>query len=232
MASTKIPSKSRAVRGCQAESAEAWEELANELAKQNDQDKAKLLLRALAAEMKAQTQAAEMKAQTQAAEMKAQTQAAEMKAQILAAEMKAQIQAAEMKALKKDLMAIRGELTARALIELFVDEVKQEENASGTTTSILRDLSTFSGDSVQFLNKAVQNCLPAGTIPGLFLKETFRQLSGQVHHPRWYGPGIQASRSLNDAQKCVLDKLAEKEGFLLIEEDDPEDSSDMEEVIK
>ena len=55
VASTKIPSKSLAVRGCQAESAEAWEELVNELAKQNDQDKAKLLLRALAAEMKAQT---------------------------------------------------------------------------------------------------------------------------------------------------------------------------------
>ena len=153
---------------------------------------------------------------------------------IQAAEMKAQIQTSEMtmKALKKDLMAIRGEMTARALIEFFVDEVKQEENVSGSTTSILRDLSTFSRDAVQFLNKAVQNCLPAGTIPGLFLKDTFRQLSGQVHHPRWYGPGIQASRSLNEAQKCVLDRLAEKEGFLLIEEDDPEDSSDIEEVIK
>ena len=214
VARMKAPSKPLTMRGCQAQSAEAWEELADELAKENDQERKKLLLRVLAAEMK--TQAAEMKAQTQAAEMKAQTQAAEMKAL-----------EEKMKAVTKDLAAIKGELTARAMLERAVGKIRQEDSVSGSTSSILLGLSNHSGDMANFLNRSVQECTPPGTIPGVFLKDIFKQLSGQAHYPRWYGPGIRASRSLNAAQICVLQKLAQQEGFLLITDDDEDDSEDI-----
>ena len=203
LARMKAPSKHLTMRGCQAKSVEAWEELADELAKENDQDRKKLLLRVLAAEMK---------------EQKTQTQVAEMKAQMLEE---------KMKAVTKDLAAIKGELTARDMLERAVGKIRQEDSVSGSTSSILHGLSNHSGDMANFLNRSVQECTPPGTIPGVFLKDIFKQLSGQVHYPRWYGPGIRASRSLNAAQICVLQKLAQQEGFLLITDDDEDDSEDI-----
>ena len=43
---------------------------------------------------------------------------------------------------KRDLLALRGEMTARCMLERFADKIRQEENAPGGTKYILGGMAT------------------------------------------------------------------------------------------
>ena len=116
----------------------------------------------------------------------------------------------------RDLLAARGEMSARYMLERYVDKIKAEARPAETRTKpLLRQVQKLQNQSsaAQQMVDAVKACATSSNQPSVFLSDLFAHVSGQFHFPNWCGPGIKVSPSLNKAERCVLEKLAALEGF-------------------
>ena len=116
----------------------------------------------------------------------------------------------------RDLLAARGEMSARYMLERYVDKIKAEARPAETRTKpLLRQVQKLQNQSsaAQQMVDAVKACATLSNQPSVFLSDLFAHVSGQFHFPNWCGPGIKVSPSLNKAERCVLEKLAALEGF-------------------
>ena len=113
-----------------------------------------------------------------------------------------------------NLLAVKGELTARHMLERFAAKVRGEENRSAdeTTTATLRTLQQYRiSKTAQTMQSIVANCFKIdASRSSSMLVDLYRALSGHVHYASWTGPGIMLSSKLNDAQKCVILKYAKQ----------------------
>ena len=116
----------------------------------------------------------------------------------------------------RDLLAARGEMSTRYMLERYVDKIKAEARPAQTRTKpLLRQVQKLQNQSsaAQQMVDAVKACATSSNQPSVFFSDLFAHVSGQFHFPNWCGPGIKVSPSLNKAERCVLEKLAALEGF-------------------
>ncbi|CAE7719712.1 unnamed protein product, partial [Symbiodinium microadriaticum] len=126
----------------------------------------------------------------------------------------------------RDLLAARGEMSARYMLERYVDKIKAEAHPRETRTKpLLRQVQQLQKQSpaAKQMVDAVKACATSLNQPSTFLSDLFAHVSGQFHFPNWCGPGIKVSPSLNKAERCVLEKLTALEG-LDIKVDDYEET--------
>eukprot|EP00439_Symbiodinium_sp_Y106_P057356 s1622_g8.t1 len=111
----------------------------------------------------------------------------------------------------RDLLAARGEMSTRYMLERYVDKIKAEARPAQTRTKpLLRQVQKLQNQSsaAQQMVDAVKACATSSNQPSVFFSDLFAHVSGQFHFPNWCGPGIKVSPSLNKAERCVLEKLA------------------------
>ena len=179
-----VPHASLATRRCQSVTGNSWDEQLQELVCQCDPETRQLLAR----------QSENEKDKLRSENSKEKLKLADY--QLFVA--------------KRDLLALRGEMTARCMPKRFADKIRQEENAQGGTKYILGGMARH---FAFFLKQAIQTCTPSTTDASTLLKDLHAKLSGQFHHPPWCGPGIKVSGTLIDTEKCALTQMAHEEGF-------------------
>lgn len=105
-------------------------------------------------------------------------------------------------------MAVKGELTARDMMERFANKVRTEASrpADESTTTTLRRLQEYrTSPTAQVMQSIVAKCFSRdASFSSQYLVQLYQLLSGHFHHSSWTGPGILLSPKLNAAQKCVL----------------------------
>ena len=202
-----LKARSLGTRRCQSVPGKSWDEQLQELVSQPESKTRQLLARLLQSEK----EKLEMEKEKLEMELKFQSE----KEKLQSEKEKEKLEKADYQLFiaKRDLLALRGEMTARCMVERFADKIRQEENTQGGTKYILGGVAKRSGATASFLKQAVQKCTPSTTDASTFLKDLYAKLSGQFHHPPWCGPGIKASGKLLDPEKCMLTEMAHEEGF-------------------
>jgi hypothetical protein len=112
-----------------------------------------------------------------------------------------------------ELLSLKGGLTARSLLEHYANKVRRETGKQDSLRAILRNVDQLQNksDTAANMSQIVEQCSPENAnFCGRFLADLYSQLSGRVHNPRWSGPDIKVTRFLNESQRCVVIKLAEK----------------------
>ena len=148
--------------------------------------------------------------------MKKETETEVAMAQMEVAQAKMALLQSQLDQKNRDLLAARGEMSARYMLERYVDKIKAEARPAETRTKpLLRQVQKLQNQSsaAQQMVDAVKACATLSNQPSVFLSDLFAHVSGQFHFPNWCGPGIKVSPSLNKAERCVLEKLAALEGF-------------------
>mmetsp|Transcript_28196 Transcript_28196/g.52912 ORF Transcript_28196/g.52912 Transcript_28196/m.52912 type:complete len:265 (+) Transcript_28196:73-867(+) len=121
---------------------------------------------------------------------------------------------------QKDLLSVRGDLTARRLLERWTGQIRKDMNLSyGSTKGILRyiDKYEFNSSAAREMKSAFVKCnnMTSDEKCGQFFENLFSSLSDRIHQVPWNGPAIRVSARLGEVQKCVIANLAEKEGLQL-----------------
>eukprot|EP00438_Fugacium_kawagutii_P033006 Skav230189 [mRNA] locus=scaffold1418:51472:51882:- [translate_table: standard] len=132
-----------------------------------------------------------------------------------------------------ELLSLKGGLTARSLLEYYAQEVRRETNSMNPTKTILGNVDRLHNNSATaaHLLQIVQQCSPeSANFCGRFLADLYSQLSGKVHNLKWNGPGILVTQPVDEKQRCVVTKLAEKAGLDVVFDDydleDPDDKNE------
>ena len=195
----KYPSKTPTARPCKAKADDAFDAIVSE------------------------SEAMVMKKETEVAMAMAQKETAQKEMEVAMAQKEMEVAQAKMALLQsqldqknRDLLAARGEMSARYMLERYVDKIKAEARPAETRTKpLLRQVQKLQNQSsaAQQMVDAVKACATLSNQPSVFLSDLFAHVSGQFHFPNWCGPGIKVSPSLNKAERCVLEKLAALEGF-------------------
>ena len=195
----KYPSKTPTARPCKAKADDAFDAIVSE------------------------SEAMVMKKETEVAMAMAQKETAQKEMEVAMAQKETEVAQAKMALLQsqldqknRDLLAARGEMSARYMLERYVDKIKAEARPAETRTKpLLRQVQKLQNQSsaAQQMVDAVKACATLSNQPSVFLSDLFAHVSGQFHFPNWCGPGIKVSPSLNKAERCVLEKLAALEGF-------------------
>ena len=218
----KYPSKTPTARPCKAKADDAFDAIVSE----SDPK----LRKWMAMVMKTETEAEVAMAQkeTEVAMAMAQKETEVAVAQKETAQKEMEVAQAKMALLQsqldqknRDLLAARGEMSARYMLERYVDKIKAEARPAETRTKpLLRQVQKLQNQSsaAQQMADAVKACATFPIIglsnqASVILSDLFAHVSGQFHFPNWCGPGKQVSPSLNKAERCVLEKLAALEGF-------------------
>ena len=194
----KYPSKTPTARPCKAKADDAFDAIVSE----SDPT----LRKWMAMVMKKETEVAMTEVAMAQKEMEV--------AQAKMAPLQSQLDQLDQK--NRDLLAARGEMSARYMLERYVDTIKAEARPAETRTKpLLRQVQKLQNQSsaAQQMVDAVKACATLSNQPSVFLSDLFAHVSGQFHFPNWCGPGIKVSPSLNKAERCVLEKLAALEGF-------------------
>ena len=114
----------------------------------------------------------------------------------------------DLQAAEDNLLAVKGELTARDMMERFANKVRKEARrpADEPTTTTLRHLQEYRmSPTAQVMQSIVAKCFSRDvSFSSQYLVQLYQLLSGHFHYSSWTGPGIQLSPKLNPAQKCVL----------------------------
>ena len=195
----KYPSKTPTARPCKAKADDAFDAIVSE------------------------SEAMVMKKETEVAMAMAQKETAQKEMEVAMAQKETEVAQAKMALLQsqldqknRDLLAARGEMSARYMLKRYVDKIKAEARPAETRTKpLLRQVQKLQNQSsaAQQMVDAVKACATLSNQPSVFLSDLFAHVSGQFHFPNWCGPGIKVSPSLNKAERCVLEKLAALEGF-------------------
>ena len=202
----KYPSKTPTARPCKAKADDAFDAIVSE----SDPK----LRKWMAMVMKKETEVAMAMAQKEMEVAMAQKETAQKEMEVAQAKM-ALLQS-QLDQKNRDLLAARGEMSARYMLERYVDKIKAEARPAETRTKpLLRQVQKLQNQSsaAQQMVDAVKACATLSNQPSVFLSDLFAHVSGQFHFPNWCGPGIKVSPSLNKAERCVLEKLAALEGF-------------------
>ena len=114
----------------------------------------------------------------------------------------------ELKVSEDNLLAVKGEVTARDMMERFASKVRTEASrpADEPTTATLRSLQECRmSPTAQVMQSIVAKCFSKDvSFSSMYLVQLYQFLSGHTHYAPWAGPGIRLSPKLNAAQKCVL----------------------------
>ena len=195
----KYPSKTPTARPCKAKADDAFDAIVSE----SDPK----LRKWMAMVMKKETEVAMAQKETEVAMAQKEMEVAQAKMALLQSQLDQK---------NRDLLAARGEMSARYMLERYVDKIKAEARPAETRTKpLLRQVQKLQNQSsaAQQMVDAVKACATLSNQPSVFLSDLFAHVSGQFHFPNWCGPGIKVSPSLNKAERCVLEKLAALEGF-------------------
>ena len=218
----KYPSKTPTARPCKAKADDAFDAIVSE----SDPKLRKWMAMVMKKETEVAMAMAMAQKETEVAMAQKETAQKEMEvamAQKETAQKEMEVAQAKMALLQsqldqknRDLLAARGEMSARYMLERYVDKIKAEARPAETRTKpLLRQVQKLQNQSsaVQQMVDAVKACATSSNQPSVFLSDLFAHVSGQFHFPNWCGPGIKVSPSLNKAERCVLEKLAALEGF-------------------
>eukprot|EP00439_Symbiodinium_sp_Y106_P040954 s1523_g5.t1 len=181
MAHPKYPSKTPTARPCKAKADDAFDAIVSE----SDPKLGKWM-------------AMVMKKETEVAMAQKETEVAQAKMALLQSQLDHK---------NRDLLAARGEMSARYMLERYVDRIKAEACPAETRTKpLLRQVQKLQNQSsaAQQMVDAVNACATLSNQPSAFLSDLFAHVSGQFHFPNWCGPGIKVSPSLHKAERCVL----------------------------
>ena len=132
--------------------------------------------------------------------------------------------------LNNELLSLKGELTARYLLERCVHKIKTEigeELSRQSTKQVLGNVNKLQESAcAQKLVAAVRDCNGQDGFAGSCYQNMYAELSGKIHHPPWKGPEILVHGRLNRLQLCVLQKVAETENrdIVIFQTDDGEDN--------
>ena len=195
----KYPSKTPTARPCKAKADDAFDAIVSE----SDPK----LRKWMAMVMKKETEVAMAQKETEVAMAQKEMEVAQAKMALLQSQLDQK---------NRDLLAARGEMSARYMLKRYVDKIKAEARPAETRTKpLLRQVQKLQNQSsaAQQMVDAVKACATLSNQPSVFLSDLFAHVSGQFHFPNWCGPGIKVSPSLNKAERCVLEKLAALEGF-------------------
>ena len=117
--------------------------------------------------------------------------------------------------LNNELLSLKGELTARYLLERCVHKIKTEigeELSRQSTKQVLGSVNKLQESAcAQKLVAAVRDCNGQDGFAGRCYQDMYAELSGKIHYPPWKGPEILVHGRLNRLQLCVLQKVAETE---------------------
>ena len=204
----KYPSKTPTARRCKAKADDAFDAIVSE----SDPK----LRKWMAMVMKKETEVAVAMAQKETAQKEMEVAMAQKETAMEVAQAKMALLQSQLDQKNRDLLAARGEMSARYMLERYVDKIKAEARPAETRTKpLLRQVQKLQNQSsaAQQMVDAVKACATLSNQPSVFLSDLFAHVSGQFHFPNWCGPGIKVSPSLNKAERCVLEKLAALEGF-------------------
>ena len=204
----KYPSKTPTARPCKAKADDAFDAIVSE----SDPK----LRKWMAMVMKKETEVAVAMAQKETAQKEMEVAMAQKETAMEVAQAKMALLQSQLDQKNRDLLAARGEMSARYMLERYVDKIKAEARPAETRTKpLLRQVQKLQNQSsaAQQMVDAVKACATLSNQPSVFLSDLFAHVSGQFHFPNWCGPGIKVSPSLNKAERCVLEKLAALEGF-------------------
>ena len=202
----KYPSKTPTARPCKAKADDAFDAIVSE----SDPK----LRKWMAMVMKKETEVAVAMAQKETAQKEMEVAMAQKETAMEVAQAKMALLQSQLDQKNRDLLAARGEMSARYMLERYVDTIKAEARPAETRTKpLLRQVQKLQNQSsaAQQMVDAVKACATLSNQPSVFLSDLFAHVSGQFHF--WCGPGIKVSPSLNKAERCVLEKLAALEGF-------------------
>jgi len=117
--------------------------------------------------------------------------------------------------LNNELLSLKGELTARYLLERCVHKIKTEigeELSRQSTKQVLGSVNKLQESAcAQKLVAAVRDCNGQDGFAGRCYQDMYAELSGKIQYPPWKGPEILVHGRLNRLQLCVLQKVAETE---------------------
>ena len=134
------------------------------------------------------------------------------------------------KELNNELLSLKGELTARYLLERCVHKIKAEigeKSSRQSTKQVLGSVNNLQESAcAQKLVAAVKDCNGQKEFAGSCYQNMYAELSGKIHYPPWRGPEILVHGKLNSLQICVLQKVAETENrdIVIFQTDDGEDN--------
>ena len=220
----KYPSKTPTARPCKAKADDAFDAIVSE----SDPKLRKWMAMVIKKETETDVAMAQKEAEVAMAQKEtevamAQKETAQKEMEVAMAQKETEVAQAKMALLQsqldqknRDLLAARGEMSARYMLERYVDKIKAEARPAETRTKpLLRQVQKLQNQSsaAQQMVDAVKACATLSNQPSVFLSDLFAHVSGQFHFPNWCGPGIKVSPSLNKAERCVLEKLAALEGF-------------------
>ena len=99
--------------------------------------------------------------------------------------------------LNNELLSLKGELTARHLLERCVHKIKNEipmkaqEFSRQSTKRVLGNVRNLQESAcAQKLVAAVRDCNGQESFAGRFYQDMYAELSGKIRYPRWTGPEI------------------------------------------
>ena len=183
----KYPSKTPTARPCKAKADDAFDAIVSE----SDPKLRKWM--AMVIKKETETDVAVAQKETEVAMAQKETEVA--MAQKETAQKEMEVAQAKMALLQsqldqksRDLLAARGEMSAKYMLERYVDKIKAEARPAETRTKpLLRQVQKLQNQSsaAQQMVDAVKACATLSNQPSVFLSDLFAHVSGQFHFPNW-----------------------------------------------
>jgi len=213
------------------------DELLQKVGEEEDRDKRVLMTQMIALVIQKEREKEALALEKEVIQMEKEKEVIQMEKEVIRMEREKQViqWEKEKEVLKKnelnnELLSLKGELTARYLLERCVHKIKTEigeELSRQSTKQVLGSVNNLRESAcAQKLVAAVKDCNGQKEFAGSCYQNMYAELSGKIHYPPWRGPEILVHGKLNSLQICVLQKVAETENrdIVIFQTDDGEDN--------